>query len=77
MSDSPNDAAARAAARMPWLLAGWAATAVLLIAAIVVVLFTQAVTLGIVLFLLGAIGSGVVSIGLVRTRAVMRGSQAS
>lgn len=77
MSDTPNDPAARAAARMPWLLAGWAATAVLLIAAILVVLFTKAVVVGIVLFLLGAIGSGIVSLGLVRTRAIVRGSQPS
>lgn len=62
----------KAAARLPWLLAGWGVSSLLLIAALAVLLLTGAALLGLVLFVLGAVGTGVVSIGLLRTRAAMR-----
>ena len=71
MSESP-DPAARAAKRLPWLLAGWGVSALLLIAAVAVLLFAHAPTIGLILFVLGAAGTAAVSIGLVRVRASVR-----
>lgn len=74
MSDSPNSAENRAAKRLPLLLAGWGVSALLLLAAIVVLLTTHAAGVGVILFVIGAIGTALVSIGLLRTRAQVRGS---
>lgn len=59
-------------ARQRTLLAGWAASAVLLIAGVLVLLLTSATVLGTVLFVVGAVGSIVVTVGLLRTRAALR-----
>lgn len=51
------------------LLAGWGASAVLLIAGILLLLLTSATAVAVVLFVLGVIGSVVVTLGLLRARA--------
>jgi hypothetical protein len=69
-TDPPDaEPASKAAARLPWLLAGWGLSSVCLIAALLLLLLTKAAAVGVVLFILGALGTAVVSIGLLRTRA--------
>lgn len=62
----------RRQARQRTLLTGWAVSAVLLIVGVLMLLLTSATVPGAVVFVAGAIGSVVVTVGLLRARAALR-----